>query len=100
MEIQYPEGKQPEEIINDIETQLGGRKLGKILDFKISGSGLEVVIKKMGTSTLTFEQDSNKSGTSWTLTKEKIALTHRPMKSDMLGKITAIIEKTGGKIIA
>ena len=100
MEIKYKNDTVPEEIVARIKTELGGRKLGKILDFVISSTSLEVTIKKMGTSILTFERNQQEDGISWVLTKEKIALTHRPMKKDMVEKLAVVISKTGGEMVS
>lgn len=98
MEINYPNDLEPTEVVERIKNELGGRKLGKILTFEISETELNVTIKKMGTSTLSFTRSSDSENINWVLSKEKIALTHRPLKSDMIEKLTAVIKKTGGEV--
>lgn len=95
--ISYKDGS-PEEILAAIKEKLGGRKLGKMVSFELVGTDLEVTIKKMGTSHLGFKNYGNGSGVEWRLEKEKIALSHRAFKNEVLEKLTHVIEQTGGEI--
>ena len=90
----------PEEIVARLEDKLEGRKLGKMVSFDLSGNNLEVTIKKMGKSSLYFQGSSKGKGTEWELEDEKIALTHRAFKGEVLSKITKIVEQIGGEVIA
>ncbi len=99
MKIFFKEGK-PEDIVEKIRSELGGRKLGEMLDFSLSGDKLNVVIKKMGTSQLEFSIKRDNPGSNWTLSQEKIALSHKVFKAEMMGKLTKIIERVGGKVTA
>ena len=95
--ITYKEGS-PEEILSAIKEKLGGRKLGKMVTFELEGADLTVTIKKMGTSHLNFKNYSADNGVEWRLEKEKIALSHRAFKSEVLEKLTHVVEQTGGEI--
>ena len=97
MLIKYQSGK-PEEILEEIKEQLGGRKLGKMLHFDLENGNLGVTIKKMGTSQLYFERVQNGGALIWELQTEKIALAHKAFKSEVLEKLTKIITQTGGTV--
>lgn len=97
MRIIYDQGE-PNEILSNIQEQLGGRKLGKLLHFDLDSDTLDVTIKKMGTSKLSFTQTKLSSGLEWELTDEKIALSHKAFKGDVLKKLTKVIELTGGQV--
>jgi len=97
MIISYKEG-QPEEILSQIREKLGGRKLGQMLQFHLEGGDLDVTIKKMGTSRLSFEQMSDGPSLRWELKSEKIALSHRAFKGEVLEKLTKVIQQTGGTV--
>lgn len=83
-----------EETLEKIKEELGGRKLGEMLSFNLDGDTLDVLIKKMGTSTLTFSI----SGKEWDLTGEKIAFAHKAFRGEVMDKIRKVIEKVGGVI--
>lgn len=99
MKISYAKGT-PEEVIAAIQAKLEGRKLGEMVNFDLNGTGLDVTIKKLGTSLLSFQQIAKTQGLAWHLTKEKIALSHRPFKDEVMDKIAKIVEQTGGKMEA
>ena len=99
MYIEYNNGS-PSEILSAIKEQLGGRKLGKILSFKLEGDDLAVTIKKMGTSYLNFKSVGNGEGIRWELEKEKIALTHKTFRKEMIDKLSKAIAQTGGNLNA
>lgn len=97
MKITYKK-KDPQEILSLIEERLGGRKLAKILSFKLEGNDLFVTIKKMGTSQLNFSHVENQGEITWTLTKEKIALSHKAFKGEVLNKLAKVVSDTGGQL--
>ena len=90
--------KTPHEVISEIQEKLSNRKIGKIVFFELNGSNIHVKIKKAGTSTLEFEHSHAEGGHKWTLSKEKIALTHRVFKSEVIGKIGKVIGDIGGTL--
>lgn len=97
MFIEYGKGS-PSEILSAIKEQLGGRKLGKIIDFTLDKDNLAVTIKKMGTSYLNFKCIGTEKGVRWELEQEKIALTHKTFKKEMIRKLSKAISNTGGKL--
>jgi len=97
LKISFTE-KDPNKIIEKITDALGGRELGKMVQFHLQGEDLVVTISKLGTSTLTFTNKGNKSGLKYELTNEKIAFTHKAFKDDVKAKLHKVIEQAGGKI--
>jgi hypothetical protein len=99
MEIQFKD-LGTREVIAGIKEKLGGRKLGDLLEIEADGEDIRVTIRKLGTSTLEFSHQKTKDGHSWELSKEKIALTHKAFKGEILAKLTNIVDSMGGKIIS
>lgn len=98
MKINFKE-QDPQKIVAELHSALGGRKLASILDLSLVGKDIHVTIKKLGTSTLEFTHNpSVKSGLEWELSAEKIALTHKAFKTEMIAKLTKIIENIGGVV--
>ena len=89
----------PAKVLAAIKTTMGDRKLSDMVSFNMNGSNLDVVISKMGTSTISFKQSTSPAGLELTLANEKIAFTHKPFKDDVTQKIVKIIESSGGKRI-
>ncbi len=98
MEI-YFKDKNTQEVIEGIKSKLGGRKLGDLLEIEADGNDIRVTIRKMGTSVLEFSHREKKGGHSWELSKEKLALTHRAFKGEIMEKLTHIIDSMGGSVI-
>jgi hypothetical protein len=90
--------KDRDKIMTSIKNAMGGRELAKIVNFNLGGGKLEVVISKMGTSTLTFTEKENPQGLEYLLSGEKIAFTHKPFKDDVTEKIVKVIKSAGGKV--
>jgi len=99
MEI-YFKDKNTQEVIDGIKSKLGGRKLGDLLEIEAEGEDIRVTIRKMGTSVLEFSHRDQKEGHKWELSKEKLALTHRAFKGEIVEKLTDIIGSMGGKVIS
>ncbi len=99
MDIKFPE-KDLAAIIEKIKNALGGRELGKMVSFDHVGNQMVVTISKFGTSTLTFSTKPASTGTHLILDKEKIALAHRPLKSEVTDKIVKVIQQAGGTVTA
>jgi hypothetical protein len=98
MKFSFPE-KNPETVKNKIMAELGGRELGKMVNFGVEANQLTVTISKLGTSVLTFAQTTTATGLEYCLATEKIALAHRAFKDDVKTKLCNIIEKVGGKVL-
>lgn len=99
MKIKFKEDR-PAEILEEIKENLGGRKLGKIVEFEMDGKNLKVTIKKMGKSYLEFTHAPDNGGLQWELTDEKIALSHKAFKGEVLEKITRVVNQIGGEVTA
>ena len=99
MEI-YFKDKNTQEVIEGIKSKLGGRKLGDLLEIEADGEDIRVTIRKMGTSVLEFSHQEQKEGHKWELSKEKLALTHRAFKCEIVEKLTDIIGSMGGKVVS
>ncbi len=97
MNIEFKE-KDRNKILASIHEAMGGRKLAELVTFNLKTGALEVVISKLGTSTLTFAESPAATGISYKLTSEKIAFTHKAFKDEVTKKIMAVIEQAGGKI--
>ena len=95
----YFKDKNPDEVIEGIKEKLGGRKLGDLLDFELEGSDIRVTIRKMGTSVLEFTHSQAEDGHHWLLSKEKLALTHRAFKGEIIEKLGKIVQSLGGQIV-
>ncbi len=91
----------PDVILNKILSELKTRELGKIVNFELENDGdMVLTISKLGKSKLFFKRSTLNDGLEFKLFKEKIALSHRPLKESVTSKIFKIIEKIGGKIEA
>ena len=85
-------------IVSKIEHELKDREMGKLLNFTHSDSDLRITIKKLGTSTLDFSVCEDDGGLIVELKKEKLALSHRPLKKELVQKLKKIVEKIGGSM--
>lgn len=90
--------KSRDKILAAIKSAMGDRELGKIVQFQMQNGSLEVVISKLGTSTLEFTDHERPNGVEFVLAKERIAFAHRVFKDEVTGKIRRVIEKAGGKV--
>ncbi len=88
----------PNSIINKLKEVMGDRALSKMVSFDLAGNEMVVTISKLGTSSLHFNCTKLSDGCKFELTKEKIALAHKPLKSEVTSKIYKVIEKAGGVI--
>ena len=92
--------KDRQKVLAAVQAAMGGRELAKLVTFALKDKSLEVTISKFGTSTLRFDEHETESALHYTLTSEKIALAHRPLKDDVTRKILEVIAKAGGKQLA
>ncbi|WP_141735360.1 hypothetical protein [Oligoflexus tunisiensis] len=97
MQIQFSEND-PQAVIQKLQDAMGGRQLAKMVNFDMSGNEMIVTISKLGTSTLHFKCDQTPQGCHFALTKEKIALAHRPLKGEVTEKIVKVIQRAGGQV--
>ena len=89
----------PEEIVDLINEKMQSRRIGKIAKLDYKDNQLILTIKKLGTSTIYFtKEEHNKKGSSWNLSEEKIAFSHKIHRKTVLDKITKIIEDMDGSV--
>ena len=100
------EGSSPQQIHGLLKDQLNRHKLGSIVDAKLCGNELTILVTKMGTSKLCFQithepsDTEAKSQTFITLGHKKIALTHRMLEKELASKLEKIIIHLGGQILS
>lgn len=70
-----------------LKSSLSGRKLGQMVSIQPDGELIKVTISKLGTSTIHFARKARDGGQEWCLDSEKIALSHRAFKSDVMEKL-------------
>ena len=97
MKIQFAE-KDRQKILASIKKSMGERALADMVQFQLNPGQLDVVISKMGTSTISFKETETPAGIEYSFAKEKIAFTHKPFKDDVTQKIMKVIEQSGGKV--
>jgi hypothetical protein len=90
--------KDRQKIHKSIQTAMGDRALSQMVSLKMDQGKLDVVISKLGTSTLSFKEQELASGDEFNLANEKIAFTHKAFKDEVTAKIVKVIEKAGGKV--
>ena len=98
MEFTFKDSK-IDSVLSKIQDELSGREMGKLLKFSHSETELTITIKKLGTSTLNFDINQTNDGLHIKMVKEKIALSHRPMKKELEEKLKKIVEKIGGSML-
>lgn len=91
--------KDPNAIIAAIRVVIQGRRLGELTRLSLQGDRILASISKMGTSTLTFAITPRDNGTEVTLTEEKLALAHRPLRREVHDKFVRIVEQAGGELL-
>ena len=92
-------GKDLNAIKQAIEDAMKGRKLGDLTQMSVVGTRLEATISKMGTSKLVFASTARDGGTEVTLTEEKLALAHRPLRGEVKEKLARVVEQAGGTVL-
>jgi len=85
------------QFVKNVENALEGRDLGEIVSFKLSGNELFVTFSKLGKSELKYVIEGGTEGFKAKLIAEKIALTHRPLKSDITARLARVMEKQGAR---
>lgn len=88
-----------DEFVRRLTGALENRELGKIVSFKKEGNAMVVTISKLGTTEQRYKIDPlGAQGFRGTLANEKLALAHRPFKSEFESKIVSAMEKLGAKV--
>jgi len=98
MKFSLPESN-PSDVENKVLDALGGRELGKIVDFNFTDDTLTVTISKLGTSKLSFDQIKQDNSLVYTLKSEKIAFSHKAFKGEVMSKLLKVIEGIGGTVL-
>ncbi len=98
MKFSLPESD-PSTVKSKVLEALGGRELGKIVNFDFAADNLTVTINKLGKSKLIFDQKHTGEGLVYTLVNEKIAFSHKAFKGEVVTKLLNVIEGVGGTII-
>tara|TARA_B100001094_G_scaffold326759_1_gene383548 strand:+ start:363 stop:671 length:309 start_codon:yes stop_codon:yes gene_type:complete len=99
MEIHFQD-KNQKKILEKIQAALGDRPLGKIMSFELNtnNNSLDVIFSKLGKTKLQFNAVTGPEGITLKLNKEKVALAHRPLYSEVKAKLAAILKKAGGSM--
>ena len=98
MNIQFQE-TDPKKALKAINEALDERDLKKMVSIGLEGEDLVVVISKLGKSRLRFTPGKGEDkGLSYSLTNEKIALSHRAFKEDVTEKIKVLLKDAGGRV--
>lgn len=97
MKVHFAE-KDRNKVLQAIQAAMGDRKLGEIVKFAMGKDTLEVIISKLGTSTLQFKETASANGLEYALASEKIAFTHKAFKDEVTQKIVKVIQQAGGKV--
>lgn len=90
--------KNRDKILASIKDAMGDRALGQMVSFSLGAGMLEVVISKLGTSTLQFKEKEVDKGLEYVLSHEKVAFTHKAFKDEVTAKIVKVIQKAGGQV--
>jgi hypothetical protein len=88
-----------ETFVQNVESALSGRDLGEIVSFALAGDELLVKFSKLGQSELRYNIERLQVGFQAKLAKEKIALMHKPLKSDITARLARVMEKQGAQCI-
>jgi hypothetical protein len=96
MKIELPYGSYREGIAQ-LEKRIKKTPIGQWIQFEIQDSGeLRVLIQKLGTSTLEFRGGQGPGGIYWELSREKIAFSHKPFRSEAIKQIEEAVRTLGG----
>ena len=89
------------QFLDRVKNAISGRSLGDIVTIKETDGKILVTIQKLGTSELQFQvQKKDAGGFLATLSGEKIAFTHKPLRKDVEGKLQKLLESLGAKTTA
>lgn len=97
MKVRFSE-KDRDKVLALIHEALGGRSLGNLVSFQMGKGFLDVVISKLGTSTLRFKESETPDALEYVLESEKIAFAHRAFKDEVKEKLVHVIKKAGGQV--
>ncbi|MBX9703666.1 MAG: hypothetical protein K2X39_05890 [Silvanigrellaceae bacterium] len=87
-----------QDFVNKVTSAIQGRELGKIVSLKIENNQMLVLFSKLGKSEVVYDIISQGSGFKCVFKSEKIALTHKPLRSTIEGKLEQIFVSQGAKI--
>jgi hypothetical protein len=86
------------EFVEKLKAALAGREIAKIVSFRTAPEEITVIFSKLGTTEIKYQVVSKASGFVATLATEKVALAHRPFKSEIQAKLVSAMQKIGAKV--
>lgn len=88
----------PTEFVTKATEALAGRELGKIVSMELQEAEMIILFKKLGTSKVFFSLTKDNSGFTCEHKDEKIALTHKALRSDIEAKLAKVLESIGTQV--
>lgn len=87
-----------QDFVQQVTASLAGRELGKLASLSFAGQNLTIVFSKLGKSELVYSIEAMGSGFKCVHRSEKIALTHRPLRSEIESKLSKVLESSGARV--
>lgn len=87
-------------IVDRLRRAAVDREVADIVTFALEGAELRVIVSRFGTSQLIFSGRERDGGIEYTMTGERIALTHRALAGEVKNKFRDVIVDIGGKVLA
>ena len=89
-----------QEFISKVTSMLSSRELGKIVSISAKDENdVVVTFSKLGKSEVIFSLKSKNSGFECVHKSEKIAITHKVLRSDIENKFAKVLESNGAAIV-
>lgn len=88
----------PEKALSAVQNALESRDLKKMVSIDFDGEDLVVTISKLGKSKLRFTPQATPKTLKYSLTQEKIALSHRVFKDEVIQEVREILEEADGTV--
>ena len=89
----------PQEFITKITDALSGRDLGKIVTMSTLENQVIIAFSKLGKSEVIFSLKSEASQFSCEHKSEKIAFTHKALRSVIEAKLAKVLESAGATVV-
>lgn len=87
-----------QDFVQQVTTSLAGRELGKLASMNVAGQNLTIVFSKLGKSELVYSVEHLGRGFKCVHRSEKIALTHKPLRSEIESKLSKLLENSGASV--
>jgi len=94
------ESSTPDQFSEKITRIMRGGELGKIASIKRINNEMIISFSKFGTSTMVYTLEEIGNGFKASLKKEKIAITHSLLKSEIESKLSVLMQRLGAIIIS